>query len=285
MNRTVTLTKAFEVSDNSIIKISDLYITQCDASYFRSTNLTVENSIFRRNCGSHGGALDLAKSQLHVKNCRFEFNEAAFRGGAIALDTSPQYQIIGSTFRNNIARGYSDLPRKQNTVESDFGGRGGAISSYGEDDENVLEGIEYITYAAGKGSGLIEDSIFSDNKAEIGGGAISLNYITDSLTEMKNCSFYNNSVSLSAECFGGDCTIRGGALHFSNAPASLTHCTFEGNSVISSDIDQAAQGGAIYSSIILSSTSDIESNMIVNNCSFVENSVNGHEDARFVDVF
>ncbi|MBQ8042087.1 MAG: autotransporter domain-containing protein, partial [Alphaproteobacteria bacterium] len=221
-----------------------------------------------------GGALALgSESQTMIQNSIFSQNESKYHGGAIAMrgpddgdNSAADLDIIDSEFRGNIAA--------QN---------GGAIYSTFYDSENVkdsvyIKGTEFTKnsaerggaiYTEGKadlGGGLasmkIEGATFTENKAAAEGGAIqnrsSMN-ITDSVFKDNVANGYyggalynaksGNIETLDAD-FSGNKTVNegfaaGGAITNIGKIGELTGM-FESNKVDASAEDASSKGGAIY---------------------------------------
>ncbi|MBQ8686226.1 MAG: hypothetical protein IJ517_00505, partial [Alphaproteobacteria bacterium] len=123
-----------------------------------------------------GGALALgSESQTMIQNSIFSQNESKYHGGAIAMrgpddgdNSAADLDIIDSEFRGNIAA--------QN---------GGAIYSTFYDSENVkdsvyIKGTEFTKNSAERGG-----AIYTEGKADLGGGLASMKIEGATFTENK----------------------------------------------------------------------------------------------------
>lgn len=132
--------------------------------------LTVENYFEGNVSGSEGGGAIATFINTEISNSIFKNNQSDGSGGAISvLYRSPSLSILNSTFIGNTS--------------ADFGG---AVNS----DGNLV----------------IDNSIFTDNKAVYGGGAIEAYGDENTLISIKNSTFENN------KAMGEDGTGAGGAL-------------------------------------------------------------------------
>ena len=160
-------------------------------------------------------------SEVRIRACTFQNNEASTHGGALDIDhnSAKVYLYEGCRFKNNTAK------------------NGGAIRLNGTSAK--LD---------------IKDSFFSGNKGEsatYGGGCL---YLTKGQATVSNCRFERNS----ATNFGGTACItggqhnftnaifednssakEGGCLYLSNGSCTATDCSFEGNSA-------TTNGGVVY---------------------------------------
>ena len=159
--------------------------------------LTVENSHFEGNVsGSDGGGAIATFITTEINNSIFKNNQSEGFGGAIAvLYENPSLSILNSTFIGNTS--------------ADFGG---AVNSY----DNLV----------------VDNSIFTDNKAVYGGGAVWIYNENDSQKQnITNSKFISNSTA-------GD---GGGIIYMSGNGGStlnIENTDFENNS--------AKSGGGIY---------------------------------------
>ncbi|MBK8618544.1 MAG: SBBP repeat-containing protein [Anaerolineales bacterium] len=163
--------------------------------------LTIKNSTLSGNSyvGGLGGGGIYNKGHLTLINSTITDNMAE-DGGGIFNDYGHILTITGSTFSDNVAQSISQLQ-----------GNGGGIANIG-----TLS---------------VDDSIFLDNSATAGGGAIVNSINGNSI--LTNSSFTNNSV------FGFG---NGGAINNYEGEVIIENCIFTGNS----DLGGVSNGGAIY---------------------------------------
>ncbi|MBK8821830.1 MAG: S-layer homology domain-containing protein [Anaerolineales bacterium] len=163
--------------------------------------LTIRNSTLSGNSyiGGLGGGGIYNKGNLTLINSTITGNMAE-DGGGIFNDYGQTLTITGSTFSENVAQSISQLQ-----------GNGGGIANIG-----TLS---------------VDDSMFLDNSATAGGGAIVNSINGNSI--LTNSSFTNNS----AFGFGN-----GGAINNYEGQVTIENCIFTGNS----DFGGVSSGGAIY---------------------------------------
>ena len=154
----------------------------------REKNLVIKSSLFEFNTAKHGGAVStVGDSKAQFMNCSFQENKAAIQGGAISANGNTLV-IKNSPFADNKAAL-----------------QGGAI-------------------VASKNTLVIKSSLFHNNTAEYGsGGAISFFGNEDSICNILNCSFKNNSVR-----------VMGGAIfvYALSSSSIISGCFFSNNKVI-----------------------------------------------------
>ncbi len=219
--------------------LSVISLTNSNFTYNTEVNST-ENS----GDSTSRGAVTVSKCSLDVDNCYFAFNTAD-RGSALSITSPEPVYVNGSVFDSNVAYVYggaiynnlNDLYITDCQFIDNFAVKqAGAIRS---DSNNYLEiknssftsnsvsnnssttsygGAIYITNLITSLS--IEDCIFSENYANIGGAI----YTAD------------NVISISRSIFSDNGAIYGGALYVSSP--SIYDSVFDGN--------YANKGGAIY---------------------------------------
>ncbi len=157
----------------------------------------------------NGGAVYLSNSSATIRNCRFESNFAADKGGGVNCFNSNAPLFDDCDFRNNESGGEGGVFRAYNSpgleiVNCTFnsntaGGYGGAVSLFSTDDTTI--------------SGCA----FSYNHSDVYGGALYINETTDTLTT--ETEFSHNSAAYS-----------GGAVFAENAPSRFCNCSLSDNS-------------------------------------------------------
>ena len=247
-----SLLRAFDIINSSITRLQNLVVTQCDASIVKRTNISILNCEFSYNCGEFGGSIAFFDSDyISIENTQFVNNEGVVRGGAVSLDAT-SYYFRNCNFIGNKALGLKSVPSLRNNefVDSNLGGRGGAIFTFGSSSQNLrmVEGSRSKSKADDSGfTGNFVSCNFTGNVAALDGGAVTLLSITDSFTNFINVRFENNTLAPFNTCLGGDCNVRGGAVYSSNAPSKFEKCVFKYNAITTNEIDTSAQGGAIFS--------------------------------------
>ena len=207
--------------------------------FILNSNVVLSSLIFKNAKNSNGGAL-IIKSDSIIIDCSFENNRATGWGGAIDMNPGSA-TIVNSKFINNYAPlgggAISKAAVNLNVINSVFtanhGGRGGAINSGNTGASLYVVGSTFSDNWAESyggalvfdGTGNITDSVFINNSAGLGGGAV---YMWDYNHIIKNSRFINNSAA------------DGGAIIFVLSDIALQYDYFENNT--------ASQfGGAIYS--------------------------------------
>ena len=279
----ITYKRAFDVKNSSITRLENLYIKECDASVITWSFLNITNCVFFGNCGELGGSLYFLQSEVHVVDTLFDSNAATVRGGAVSFDSS-YYTFEGSNFTRNEAMGYKENTNKNIGLESNVGGRGGAIFSFGSlNDQHVFDYMSSSKSGGNKGlSGQFMGCRFIGNKASLDGGAITLLSIYDFQITFTDVIFENNTLYPLSSCIGGDCNVRGGAVYSSNSPSFFNLCIFRFNSIATIEIGTYAEGGAIFSTApnIVSESND-KSMLQVYDSLFELNSVNSFEQSIY----
>ena len=241
------------ISHNAVSLLQGMTIQNCErtkaavywfeesggAIIVKNTTMTFSSLIFLSNKAAFGGALGAVRSHILLSNSIFEGNVALQNGGALAVDTTT-LQIIGSTFTNNSAEANFRYRSQSSGVSGTFnlGGRGGAIYIASNFGYLQQEGFTFM------------DSLFQNNSAAVGGGAIYIaaqgsNHTNSSFV---NTHFYDNSARGGEVCFiDASCNILGGALYINNANATFIQCHFLRNEAIAGGSSESTEGGAIYS--------------------------------------
>lgn len=193
-------------SRQSAVELDNVAFSGCRAGngaalYVYGGALTIDRSTFDRNQASDGGAIyALQGGRVVVRNSSFTANTATGDGGALLMDNSP-LEVSNSRFEENKALGTQSQPNI---------GLGGAI--YGNNAGATI---------------TIAGSQFRQNYAKLQGGAVFADY--NAPLTITNSSFSNNRSD-----------SQGGAVGTWKTQASLSVCTFTGNS-------SGGGGGAILS--------------------------------------
>ena len=196
------------------------------SSYTGSFNTNISQCIFKENYAGYGGALYLLGSNT-VDNCTFINNTANRYGGALYL-TSSDNNVAGCVFEENKAE------NAQSTI-SNYGGAvyiGGSSYSTGSAHDNLIDNCSFekntadyggAVYVANTGENTtIKDSNFTENSAQLQGGAVAV-YAP---TEIISSRFDSNTAE------------NGGAVLLSCNSTNITKSNFTENS--------ADEGGAVY---------------------------------------
>ena len=211
------------------------------AIYIKGDNANISGSKFENSFAYSGGTIFLEGSHCEVTNSSFkgghayasDFNKANIGGGAI-FSTGSYNEIYYSNFTDNIADG-----------------NGGAILWYGGDKST---------------NNIIVGCIFTDNVAHgavkentKGGGAV---YWSEDgrYGKILNSNFTNNYVNSTNKADGG------AVLWDNNYHVLLDGCTFDGNYITSTNLNNAnvwVQGGALF---FRSKDNYTVSNCVFKNC-------------------
>ena len=220
--------------------INDCVIQWCYSSfsfgagaYFRDSSPTITNTIVQNNYGhlSNGAGMYLGgTSSAVIEDSQFLNNTMVFSspdgsGGGIAHQSTGSLIVRRSLFEGNVVRGFYSI--------GDDLGYGGGIFSFA-------------------GPLIVEDSVFRNNKATIGGGIIAWNE-----AKIVNSLFEGNVAQVRESSFGGIGGAGGGFVSYSFVERDmyLENCTFVNNH---SKENGGAAGGW-------------NSNMVLSNCVFFGN--------------
>ena len=205
---------------NATLEVSGLGLTRGDAAY--------------------GGAIEASGSRLAIANCTFSGNNADFEGGAIALYSGTNLEVVGqSTFANNSATSAGAIHLSSSVasiqgevmfVTNTASKYGGAVVAFNGSTMSLEEETRFEHNAAGLHGGAVNlfvdstllfagDIIFDGNKASGDGGGISLN--EGSVMRQEGVATFTNNEAL----------IYGGALEASNYCSVFLdgEVKFEGN--------------------------------------------------------
>lgn len=227
--------------------------------------LIIDGAIFRGNgqCGEEitlrGGAIYTANVAIETKNCLFEQNIAAEKGGAIYAATAASYtdgekqedgQIVhGSTFKENTSAvgGAICTYGTVSLLGTKLQGNSADESFFAEGSEDTANGG--ALYLGSSAVATLEGAVFEGNTAEFGGAIATYGTLT-----VINTSFEANEVTLRGGAIfvkGGTVEIidssfaankaqeHGGALCCDGGAMTVKGSTFDRN-------EAAKNGGAIY---------------------------------------
>ena len=217
----------------------DNSVTKKGGAIYSDGTVTVTNTTFNnnkvtegKNSVDDGGAAIFTKGKLVVKNSTFEGNVAKYvddstssdggNGGAIqALDSTKDFIILDSTFKNNEGR------------------HGGAIIILDNQYRNL-------------GNKTIAGCNFTGNKATYG-GAIE----TYATTNISKCKFEENGVggygNAGTNSPSGGAILINGDTHSNEV--NIEECEFKGNYALNQYTQASGQGSAVY---IYSQGSDVK---------------------------
>ena len=195
---------------------------------------TLQKGLLNKKTAS-GALFSHDRSNITVQQSLFKENTATYSGGAIHMQKT-RGSFVNCTFERNSAK---SLPNKKTA--------GGAIFSH--DKSNIT----------------VQQSLFKENTATYGGGAI---HIQKTRISFVNCTFERNSLKGLPDkiSFGGaicscdrsniivqqslfkenTATYSGGAIYMQKTRGSFVNCTFERNSLKGLP-DKISVGGAICS--------------------------------------
>ena len=196
------------------------------SSYTGSFNTNISQCIFKENYAGYGGALYLLGSNT-VDNCTFINNTANGYGGALYL-TSSDNNVAGCVFEENKAE------NAQSTI-SNYGGAvyiGGSSYFTGSAHDNLIDNCSFekntadyggAVYVANTGENTtIKDSNFTENSAQLQGGAVAV-YAP---TEIISSRFDSNTAE------------NGGAMYWKDSDGEITDSNYTKN--------RAFSGSAIF---------------------------------------
>ncbi|MEE1128932.1 MAG: hypothetical protein UHW99_03015, partial [Methanobrevibacter sp.] len=216
------------------IKMTNGYINseESGALIGNSGNLTIKNCTLANSTSSKNGGAIYNAAYLTIIDSIFENNKASQNGGAIFTQKSgtgkiPTLTIVGTTFTDNNANGYSN-----------FGG--GAIFA-----QQAADGLS------------ISNSNFTSNYVEAyGGGAIEI--VNTNVAIITGCNFVSNFAhgEDSQSNYGGGAVSFIGAYSDKKETLTVSDSLFEDNSV------SGVGGGAIY---VRTSTVNVANSILVNN--------------------
>ena len=178
--------------------------------------LTVNNTLFRGNTGSHGAALRSSLTPMEIFECTFEENRATEQGGAI-FSSWADLHLFDSSFTNNEAKQGGALFKSRgvfqvvgstftNNVATESGGAIGSLYSI---------------------SAKLNANIFTHNRAANEGGALDvIGWSSIQPFEINSSRFINNLA------------IRGGAIHAQAHPIHLSRSILDDN--------RALHGSGLY---------------------------------------
>ena len=227
------------------------------------SNTVIKTSSFHQNSAEIGGTIFTEiHSNITIINCTFVGNNATEHGGVLYSESGCNVAVYNSIFQSNVAidRGGvftvigSALYIQQSAFSLNEAKQGGVV--YADKDSTV--GI--------KGSVTISESGFIDNSASFVGGVLAASSI---IITISNCSEFNNN---KAELGGGVMSINRGEItvsdsKFNNSAAKFGGVTF----LVLSDIN-------ISNTLLISNSAETGGalgirnvNAIFSDCEFVNN--------------
>jgi len=252
-------------TDSEIIFLNNVAAGNAGAIYTgtKSACVIYGNASFSGNTSVKGaGGAIVAYGQLTARNVKFSGNKAYTRGGVVFISKSSDTLVtrfvnfVGCTFENN---------------EAGLGGAIGVYSSsydFSEGGKATITDCEFIGNSARKQSETstsayggaiscerkaevtVKNSNFNGNTCELEGGALYI--VSKGVVNVEDSTFIENT----------NTTKNGGAVSLHSATLNAKNTTFERNSTVGS-------AGAIY--VSYSSSSDVNSKVNLEGCSFLEN--------------
>ncbi len=194
-----------------------------------SGSVSIANCLFEANQAAEGGALHWSSAGAPdpapvIRNCRFIGNAATVRAGAAVLAVDGLV-VDACAFELNTSAGSSGALALDRLVAIDH-------AQFLQNHASTNGGAIQLDTTAPR----LRDCLFTDNAADIDGGAIYLRAGAFSPVLITNCSFFGN---IAASRGGG--AFLSGLDNGSQSPstrARLDNCLFYAN--------QAADGGALY---------------------------------------
>ena len=177
-----------------------------------------------------GAGLLIKESKPIIRNCRIVENFAVYTGGGIDCENGSTPQILNCSFEANTAKwggatmqngGELLLQSCEFVANSTSTYNGGAIHG-----EGAMVTIEACTFSGNEANGdgrggaisiqsesniQCVNTVFRGNHADVYGGAL---YCLDSLADVKNCTFFDNSAGVYA----------GGVLVLGLCTVDVTNC-------------------------------------------------------------
>ena len=240
-------------------------------------NIVVEDSTFYKNTDTSDGGVMSGTGTIKVKNSYFGENESSGDGGALLIKGGTGITIEGSKFEDNYAGGdggaiyfYSnaqvDSIKNTQFINNHNGAYdGGAISTGGALIKNIdnvvfennktyrLGGGMWYGMAAGyedSGSVLINNTVFKNNEAGVGGGLVfgggiaNTKYIVNSKFTDNTATADNHLVALDFD-WGQPEGPLGGGVYTEWIPTTYINTSFENNKAVPDDNGDSS-GGAIF---------------------------------------
>lgn len=238
-------------------------LIEAGALRMSGSTVTISNSTFGLNEGKKGGAINVTNSTLTIQNTSFSDNSVE---GIYGLNPAYTQQHGGGIFAYNTTLMIENSSFERNRTENN----GGAIytlqsalsisnSQFSENEASFIntapQGVSSYGAALFLDNGTISDidqTVFHDNRAYDGGGAI---FVNSDSTIVNNCIFYDNE----------DFTGTGGAIYVDEGKVLLLNSTISvvdlpaANASIILTINN--QDFEIYNSILWSNaTQEIQNN-------------------------
>lgn len=173
-------------------------------------SVTFEDVVFTYNYGVGGGCLTALDSVVVIQSCVFSKNRGQLRGAAL-FGFRSNFTIFDSAFTGNAVK----------SLQSQPSGIGGAI---------------YLSTARLL---LIKGCFFSDNVAELSGGAVYVADLQLGNLQVYDSQFEGNAVNGNDNCIASSsCNSRGGALYASSLDMKIANCSFVNNYVLTQSTTQ-----------------------------------------------
>jgi predicted outer membrane repeat protein len=173
-------------------------------------SVTFEDVVFTYNDGVGGGCLTALDSDVVFRSCVFSKNRGQLRGAAL-FGFRSNFSIFDSAFTGNAVK----------SMQSQPSGIGGAI---------------YLSTARLL---FIKGCFFSDNVAELAGGAVYVADLQLGNLQVYDSRFEGNTVNGNGNCIASSsCNSRGGALYASSLNMKISNCSFLDNYVMTQSTTQ-----------------------------------------------
>lgn len=247
-----------------------LYFT----GYGAGTTIQLFNLIIRNfgNGNQNGGAAYFGTANIVINNCEFTSNWGYGGGGALVASNYYSIAISKCTFSDNMSTGVAGegIANNTNPATQMLGSNaGGALAlMYGM--RTIISNSVFINNKAANGGGAIalwhldkgsvvlSNCTFESNIANGPGGAVIVSYCNN-VTTISDCIFVKNSIYSNTDA-GNEYPNYGGAFYIQNSPlVKIENCEFR--------YQIAYYGGAIY---FLKSI-----NTVIESSHFVSNIANG----------
>ena len=208
------------ITSKKFAKASQIFISSDAKAY-------IENTTFANITASYAPAVYIKSSKASIINSKFIDLKANITAGAIATKAGGELYIENCEFENvtsskNGGAIYADVPGDDN-----YTGTIAIVDTKFKDTYSEFGGA----YVQLGGDFVLNNTEFINDYAKYNGGAI---YLSDTNTEINNCTFDSNGVSI----IEGYPTY-GGAIFCDNSTLNITESKFFNNNM-------ASAGNAIY---------------------------------------
>lgn len=193
---------------------------------------TIVGSLFRKNRGINGGAINSLNGKLTIKNSKFFDNDvsaASYNNG----EPNPSLRGYGGAIYADRASSTSEPSGTIKLLNTIFDGNKGRAAG----------GAVYL-YTGGQDNVVIDDAVFKDNavtglRGGEGGNAGALMVMSNEINrglKLSNAAFINNTAK-----------GQGGGIWTMNSPGLITNATFSGNRVTGKDTSNVGGAMTLYS--------------------------------------